>query len=152
MDDEAIGRTECARLYLATGRLVRLLRRNGSGSTGLSHTTLSTLSTVVRHGSPRLGDLAVREDVSQPTMSKIVMTLVDHDLVRRTPDPKDGRALLITATDKGRRVAARLDSTSLAELRRRVARLPPDQIRLLIGALPALEALTSPDEAIDRDE
>jgi len=58
-----------ARLYLAIGRLSRSLRR--SGSPGLGHGSISALSTLVGCGEMRLGDLANKEGVAAPTMSRI---------------------------------------------------------------------------------
>jgi DNA-binding MarR family transcriptional regulator len=84
--------------------------------------------------------------VAPPTLSRIVASLVDGGYVRRTPDPNDGRASLVTPTEEGERVATGLYSTRLRELQRRLDRLPADQVKLLLAALPALENLVADDE------
>ena len=66
-----------------------------------------------------------------------------------TPDPNDGRASLVTPTEEGERVATGLYSTRLRELQRRLDRLPADQVKLLLAALPALENLVADDEPED---
>lgn len=137
---------DTARLYLTVGRLTRSLRRIGAGSSELGHGAVSALFTLVNAGPMRLGDLAAREGVAPPTLSRIVATLVDGGYVRREPDPNDGRASLVTATDDGRRVASGLYSIRLRELQRRMDRLSPEQVRALLGALPALEALVAEDD------
>lgn len=137
---------DTARLYLAVGRLTRSLRRIGSGSSELGHGAVSALFTLVNAGPMRLGDLAAREGVAPPTLSRIVASLVDGGYVRREPDPLDGRASLVTATDDGRRVASGLYSIRLRELQRRMDRMSPEQKTALLGALPALEALVAEDD------
>src|SRR4051812_19456611 len=130
-----------ARLYLAIGRLSRALRR--SGTSGLGHGSISALSTLVSCGEMRLGDLAAKEGVAAPTMSRIVAALVEADYVRREPDPADRRAWLVKATAEGERMVSGLRSTRVQELRRRIDRLSGDQRALLVTVIPVLEALLS---------
>jgi DNA-binding MarR family transcriptional regulator len=137
---------DSARLYLAVGRLTRSLRRIGAGSSELGHGAVSALFTLVNTGSMRLGDLAAREGVAPPTLSRIVASLVEGGYVRREPDPHDGRASLVTATEAGEQVASGLYSIRLRELQRRMDRLSVDQVHLLVDALPALEALVAEDD------
>ncbi|PWW65801.1 MarR family winged helix-turn-helix transcriptional regulator [Actinokineospora spheciospongiae] len=128
-----------ARLYLAIGRLSRSLRR--SGSTGMGHGSISALSTLSGAGTLRLGDLAAKEGVAAPTMSRIVAGLVDSGYVNREPDPADRRAWLVTATEEGERVVSSVRSTRMQELSRRLDGLPPADRELLIKSIPVLEAL-----------
>jgi len=130
-----------ARLYLAIGRLSRSLRR--SGASGLGHGSISALSTLVGCGEMRLGDLATKEGVAAPTMSRIVAALVEAEYVQREPDPVDRRAWLVKATPDGERMVSGLRSTRVQELRRRIDRLPSDKQALLVTAIPVLEALLS---------
>ncbi len=137
---------DTARLYLAVGRLTRSLRRIGAGSSELGHGAVSALFTLVNFGSMRLGDLAAREGVAPPTLSRIVASLLEGGYVRREPDPNDGRASLVTATEAGQHVASGLYSIRLRELQRRMDRLSADQVRLLVAALPVLEDLVAEDD------
>jgi DNA-binding MarR family transcriptional regulator len=132
-----------SRLYLAVGRLSRALRR--SGTPGLGHGSISALSTLVYLGEMRLGDLAAREGVAAPTMSRIVAALLDAGYVRRKPDPVDRRAWLVTATEEGERMVSGLRSTRVQDLRKRMDRLPEDRRALLVAALPVLEELLVED-------
>ena len=136
--DPAVGDVP-ARLYLAIGRLSRSLRR--SGSPGLGHGSISALSTLVGCGELRLGDLAAKEGVAAPTMSRIVASLVESGYVRREPDPADRRAWLVMATDDGVRMVSGVRSTRVQELGRRLDSLPPADRARLIEAIPVLEAL-----------
>jgi DNA-binding MarR family transcriptional regulator len=75
-------------------------------------------------GPLRLQDLAARMDTTPATASRAVDVLEEHRFASRRPDPKDGRAVLITATAKGKRWSDRrraLLYSILAELDEKVA-------------------------------
>lgn len=146
---DSIQTEDTARLYLVIGRLSRSLRRVDAGPSELGHGSVSALATLVRHGSMRLGDLAAKEAVAPPTLSRIVATLVDGGYVRREPDPNDGRAFLVTPTEEGERIMSGLYSKRLQELRRRTDRLTPEQRATLSDALSALEALVAEDDSVN---
>ena len=55
-------------------------------------------------GSLRMSVLAALADGSLPRLSQVVARLERRGLVRRTPDPDDGRYTLATLTDAGRAV------------------------------------------------
>jgi MarR family len=63
-------------------------------------TAAATLAEVVNYGHQRGRDLAAREGVAQPTMSKVGAGLEQHGLVERHPDPNDGR--ILSVSDSGR--------------------------------------------------
>ena len=128
-----------ARLYLTIGRLSRALRR--SSATGLGHGSTSALATTVRAGPLRIGDLAAREWVSAPTMTRIVSVLVNEGYVVREPDPADGRGWLIRATAYGEQMITKVRAARSQALLDRIGRLPVEQRDALLAALPALEAL-----------
>ena len=94
------------RLHSAAIHLLRLLREEDATS-GVSAARLSALSVVVFAGPVTLGQLAAAEQVRPPTISGIVSGLESEGLIRRQPDPRDGRVQWVHATAKGRRVLAR---------------------------------------------
>ena len=143
---EVIDHADTSRLYVAVGRLSRSLRRIGAGSAELGHGSVSALTTLVKFGAMRLGDLAVKEGVAPPTLSRIISSLADAGYVRREADPDDGRAFLVTPTEAGERIVSGLYSTRLQELQRRIDRLSEEQWAALAAALPALEALVAEDD------
>jgi DNA-binding MarR family transcriptional regulator len=134
---------DTARLLVAVRRLFRSLRRVTPA--GLGNGSLSALATLVKCGSMRHGDLAEREGVTPPTLSRIVAALVDSGLVSRSPDPEDGRAWLVCATAEGEAAVVGMRSARIQELTRRLDRLTAAQRQTLIAALPALEALVDED-------
>jgi DNA-binding MarR family transcriptional regulator len=88
---------------------IHLLRRASEQdrTAGLSAARLSALSVVVFRGPLTLGELAAAEAVRSATMTGIVNGLEAEGLVRRRPHTRDGRAVLIEATAKGRRLLER---------------------------------------------
>lgn len=93
--------TSAAAVYRDLARVVRSLRsRTGQNSQPLS--SLSALWVLMSaEQAIRLSDLAERENVTVPTMSRIVTGLERDGLIERTADPDDGRASLLAVTTAG---------------------------------------------------
>jgi DNA-binding MarR family transcriptional regulator len=107
----------------------------------LSPARLSALSVVVFAGPLPLGKLAAAEQVTPPTMTRLVQALEDEGLVERRPDPGDRRSILIAATGRG---TALLREARRRRLRRLVAlleALPQRQLRAVTEATDALTEL-----------
>jgi DNA-binding MarR family transcriptional regulator len=134
-----------ARLYVVVGRLVRMLRRTGIAD--VSPGALSALSTLARSGPSRLGDLAAREAVAAPTMTRIVAALEEAGLVSRRPDPVDGRAVVVETTEAGMTLVQGESFARSSALRRRVEALSAADRAALVAALPVLEALARDGES-----
>ncbi|MEN3302948.1 MAG: hypothetical protein V7633_5006 [Pseudonocardia sp.] len=130
---------EATRLRLAVGRLHRRIRIDGRES--VPPLQLSALATIDLNGPLRLSDLARREAVTAPTMSRVLAALDDNGLVVRAADPQDARGVLITLSDKGRTVLEEIRNHRTALVARRLARLDEAQREALRAALPAIEAL-----------
>jgi DNA-binding MarR family transcriptional regulator len=128
-----------ARLRLVVGRLHRRIRIDGRES--IPPLQLSALVTVEQHGPLRLSELARREAVTAPTMSRVLASLDEQGLVIRTPDPNDARGVRIVLSDKGAARLAEVRSHRTALVARRLARLDAEERRTIDAAMPALEAL-----------
>ncbi|MEJ3651694.1 MarR family transcriptional regulator [Actinomycetes bacterium KLBMP 9759] len=133
-----------ARLRLAVGRLNRRIRIDGHES--IPPLQLSALVTVEQHGPLRLSELARREAVTAPTMSRVLAALDEQGLVVRATDPQDARGVLITLAEEGSRRLNEVRSHRTALVARRLMRLDAEQRRLLSAAMPALEALLVDDD------
>jgi DNA-binding MarR family transcriptional regulator len=107
------------------GAAIRLLRavRVADAETGVSAPRLSALSVLVFGGPQSLTGLARAEQVTAPTMSKLVADLEAEGLVVKRPDEADRRGVRIEATAKGRAVMEQGRRRRLDLLRKRVARL-----------------------------
>lgn len=68
---------------------------------------LSALAVLVFGGERTIAELAAAEQVTSPTMTRIVDGLERAGLATRRPHPDDRRAIVVRATSKGRRVMER---------------------------------------------
>ena len=92
-------------------------------------------------GPVRIGDLAVADHTSQPTMTTQVRRLEDAGLVSRTGDPDDARAVLIRITEEGRRTLARVRADRAAAVNPWLERLAPEDRETLADAVGVLRRL-----------
>ena len=88
------------RLHSAAIHLLRRLRVRDQEA-GIGPAQLSALSVLVFAGPRSLGELAYAEQVSAPTMSRVVSALVDSGLVRSDVVGEDKRRLRLEATPAG---------------------------------------------------
>lgn len=131
------------RLAAALGRLARAWRRGSPAELGPG--AVSTLSTLLRCGPMRIGDLAAKEGVAPPSTTRVVAVLEEAGYVVRSPDPADRRAVRVEATDHARATIGELRAARAAVLAARLAALPADQRDAIVAALPALESLAESD-------
>lgn len=129
---------------------IHLLRRiRASDATlGVTPSRLSALSVLVFGGTCTLGQLAAAEQVTPPTMTRIVTALEAAGLARRLPDPADRRVVRVEATARGHAVMQRGRRLRVEALTRDLERLSPEDLATLERAIALLEALQ--DEAIER--
>jgi DNA-binding MarR family transcriptional regulator len=115
------------RLHSAAIRLLRGVRREDAAS-GVTPAQLSLLSVLVFGGPQNVSALAAAEQVTLPTISRLVGSLESSGLVERTADARDRRSVTVTATPAGhsllqegrrrrvRRLAAELSDLSERDL------------------------------------
>jgi DNA-binding MarR family transcriptional regulator len=130
-----------ARLRVAVGRLQRQLRRRAVGDLTLSQ--VSALVSLEQHGPLRAGDLAARESVSAPTMTRILGALEERALVAREVDPADRRASSVLLTANGTVMLNTLRRERTAFLADRLGRLDDEDRRRLADAVDVLEQLVA---------
>ena len=131
--------TEVAdRLHSAAIHLLRRIRKVDEAS-GLSAARLSALSVLVFGGPTTVGALARAEQVSAPTMSRLVSGLERDGFVVREADEGDARAVRVRATTKGRRVLVQGRERRVAELAQLLDGLRDDDLRTLGSAAEIME-------------
>ncbi|MGI8528726.1 MAG: MarR family winged helix-turn-helix transcriptional regulator [Geodermatophilaceae bacterium] len=135
---------DAASLRLTVGRLSRLLRRQESD--GVTPSQISVLATLHTSGAMRMGDLAAREGVAAPTVTRQIAILEASGLVARNPDPTDGRSSVIALTRAGNRYVSTVRAKRTAYLSARIAALSHADRRRLAAALPVLQQLATDDE------
>jgi DNA-binding MarR family transcriptional regulator len=107
----------------------------------LSLTALSTLSTIERTGARRLGDLAVSEGVTQPSMSALVSELERLGLADRQADARDGRVVRVAITPAGREYLSERRRAGASVFEVLVDKLSPREAASLRSALPVFRRM-----------
>lgn len=131
------------RLHSAAIHLLRRLRRQDLAM-ALSPARGSALSVVVFGGPVTIGQLAAAEQVSAPTMTRLVVAMERDGLLKRERDPTDGRVVWLRATPRGSRMLKEGRKRRVAALAAELRTLPPDELELLARAASLLERLTKP--------
>jgi DNA-binding MarR family transcriptional regulator len=140
MTARAVGADEALNVVIAMHRLMRRLRR--AGHTGAVHPTqLIVLALLMQYGPLRIGELARRVPCSQPTATTAVAGLLTAGFVDREPDPTDGRAIRVAATDAGRAILQSFAHSEAEVLAALMSTIPEDDARLLLTAAPVLSTL-----------
>ena len=121
------------RLHSASIRLLRAVRV-ADEETGLSAPRLSALSVLVFGGPQSLTSLARAEQVSKPTMSKLVADLESEGLALKRADAADARGLKIEVTAKGRALMLEGRRRRLDVLRRKLDGASAAERKLLAQA------------------
>ena len=132
------------RLHSAAIRLLRRVRV-ADDETGLSAPKLSALSVLVFGGPQSLKDLARAEQVTPPTMSKLVADLEAEGLAAKRADREDKRGVRIEVTAKGRALMEEGRRRRLAVLCRKLAQLPKAELALLGDAAALMLRIATPD-------
>ena len=129
-------------LRALVGRLSRRLRQTSIvGEMTLSQA--SVLSLLEREGPATSGVLATRERISPQSMGAILFSLEALGLVLRTPDPTDGRCIVISLSEAGLQAVHGARRQREEQLARALAdNFTAEEQHILIAALPLLERLT----------
>ncbi len=131
------------RLHSAAIHLLRRLRVEDQAS-GLSAPRLSALSVLVFGGPRTVSELARDEQVSKPTISRLVKDLEAEGLVEREGDASDRRVSRIRATARGLQILRQGRARRVAALTEALAALTVEQRRLLGEAAEILERVAVP--------
>ncbi|MHB1487459.1 MAG: MarR family winged helix-turn-helix transcriptional regulator [Acidimicrobiales bacterium] len=128
-----------ARLRMAVTRLSRRLRQQAD--VGITPTQLSALASVERLEPVTLGELAGREQVQPPSMTRVVAVLEEAGLVVRQVDERDRRVARVTTTADGRRALLRSRTRKNAFLARRIKNMSAQDRDTLVAAIGLLESM-----------
>ena len=131
-----------ARLRLAVGRLARRLRQQAEAD--ISPSGLSALA-IIERGPLTLGELAARERVRPPSMTRIVAKLEETGLVTRTPDDQDGRVYRVALTHEGKQTIQRIRTRKNAYLAKKLRSLSRADIEALERAVETFERILEED-------
>jgi DNA-binding MarR family transcriptional regulator len=112
----------------------------------LTMSQLRLLLILQRGGAVGGQELARAMGVSLATLTGIVDRMVAHGLVTRREDPNDRRVRRIELTDEGARLADSIITAGTQRLQQRLARIPPEDLELVLKALHLL-CQAAPGEA-----
>jgi DNA-binding MarR family transcriptional regulator len=128
------------RLRYSVLRLARLLRQQDDS--GLAPALVASLATIATGGPLTLGELAAQEQLSPPSITKVVVALEARGFVQRERDDADRRVCRVAVTARGRRQLEASRTRRTAWLATQLRDLSPDELERLAGALDVLERLT----------
>jgi DNA-binding MarR family transcriptional regulator len=127
-------------LLVSMHRIVRHLRR--SRTTTVMHPTQFLALMLIADEQPiRIGEIATRVPCSQPTATTTVAALEEAGLVRREPDPVDGRATAVVLTEAGATTVQASGQQAADELSHLLNRLPEEDQALVLKAGEALSRM-----------
>ncbi|AEM84058.1 regulatory protein MarR [Streptomyces violaceusniger Tu 4113] len=127
-------------LRLAVSRVTRRLRQaHAVGDVSLSG--VSVLARLAADGPESPTSLADMERVRPQAMASTLAMLEQRGLVRRTPDPEDGRRSSMAITEEGRAMLAERRSDSVHRLWAALDEFTPEERAALASALPLLARL-----------
>lgn len=132
------------RLRLVLNRLARRLR--GQAANDLGPGLLSALVSIETCGPLTLGQLAARENVKPPSVTRMVATMERLGLVHREVDAHDRRVARVSLTAGGRRRVQQMRTRKTAYLAKRLRRLNDTDLSVMREALPVLERLLEDDQ------
>lgn len=123
--------------------MVRLNRRLRAQRTGqdLSLTQISALSTVHKCGAMTPGQLAAKEGVQPPSMTRVIAALEETGYVERSPHPTDGRQAIVAITDKGLDYVRAMISVREAWLDDRLGELSGEEREVLSKAAEIIDRM-----------
>jgi DNA-binding MarR family transcriptional regulator len=128
------------RLHSAALHLLRRLRRHDEAM-GITAARASALSVVVFAGPVTLGRLARAEQVSAPTITRLVVGMEEAGLLKREPDPNDRRVVWIRPTAKGARLLTEGRKRRVGAFARELSTLDQQSLAALARAAEILESL-----------
>lgn len=119
-------------LRIATTRTTRRLRSVTTRKITL--TQLSALASIQAAGELTLGELAARERVQPPSMTRVIARLCEEGLVERKTHPSDGRQVLVSLTEHGTTMLGAEAKAREAWLARKLSNLTKEERETLKSA------------------
>ena len=119
--------------------MARRLRQEAGAE--LSPSQTAALVTIERHGPLTPSELADRERVQRPTVTRVLARLEEAGLVDRAADPADRRSSLVTISPAGSALLREARGRKDAYLARRLEALDPEDRATLDRAAAVLERM-----------
>ncbi len=92
------------------------------------------------------GALAAKERVQPPSMTRVIASLTDLDLVERNPHPTDGRQIIVSLSPAGRALIADEASAREAWMTEQLSTLTEEQLVVLTRAVAIMKQIVAESE------
>src|SRR4051812_19395824 len=135
-------------LRSSISRMAREQRAHGN-TARMGMAPLLALLTLSKEGPMTPTELATREKVRKPSITRVLAYLENEGLVQREPHPTDGRQVIMVVTPAG---TDRLDQDRRqidAWYASRLGELSPSELEILAKAAPILERLAGIEGRVD---
>jgi DNA-binding MarR family transcriptional regulator len=130
-----------ATLRLSIGLLLRRMRQIPTGDE-LTLSESAALARLDRGGPATAAALARLEQISPQSMGATLSALEARGLVERSPDPQDGRRVILSLTDSGLGVLRDRRNARTERLAQALSSgFEPEELEQLMAAAPLLERL-----------
>ncbi|PKV93778.1 DNA-binding MarR family transcriptional regulator [Amycolatopsis echigonensis] len=133
-------RSLASRLRLAVVRLNRRLRAQRVAD-DVSLTQIAALSTLHKCGPLTPGQLAAKEGVQPPSMTRVIAALEEMGFVERRPHPTDGRQAIVELSEDGLAFVRKAISVREAWLDRQLAELGEEELEVLSRAAEIIDRM-----------
>src|SRR4051794_7767332 len=112
-------------------------------SQDVSFARMRVLALLLENGPQRIMQLALLDQVAQPSMTIMVDGMEQLGWVERNPDPSDRRAVLVSLTSKGETEVKRVQAIRSQALANRLAELDNDELEQLQVAVDTMHRLVA---------
>ncbi|MEX2372268.1 MAG: MarR family transcriptional regulator [Dehalococcoidia bacterium] len=127
--------------------IIRLLLRKGEFDiddthplfhSGLTIPQMRVLFVAARRVGARPGVISERTRMAPPNVTSVLDRLVERNLVRREPDPEDGRATIVLLTNDGKRIVREIGSAFGERIEAALSGMSDDELAALQEGMRAL--------------
>ncbi|NUU20694.1 MAG: MarR family transcriptional regulator [Streptomycetaceae bacterium] len=141
---DSVDRAAAAEVRRGVTRLAHRLRTERPAE-ALSGNKIAVLAYLHRHGPAAPGAIAAAEHQQPQSLTRVFAALRDDGLIDRDRSGTDGRAVVLTLTDRGREALARDMAERDAWLVRALATLSPAEAGILRVAAALMDQLADTD-------
>lgn len=136
VDRDAVARA----LFVSMGLLRRRLRASGSPGE-LTFPEVAAVARLQRNGPATSAELARLEQISPQSMGATLAGLEERQLVRRSADPSDGRRVVMSITERGRRVVERRRDVRVEQIAAALDGFTEAELECILAATPLIQRL-----------
>lgn len=127
------------RVIMLASTLSRSASRDFTDGAGISVPEWRVISVIGSHDQASFNTLVQTLDVDKGWISRTVMQLEKAELVRRTPDPRDGRQFLLSLTPAGRALHLKGSGVSMARQQKLESQFSSTELAALYKLLGRLQ-------------